>query len=230
MLVARIFFLALTLGWLTTGFWLVNDSTFRLGRVEARGAYYLTADAVNAAVGNSGESVFWVSTVAATDRVLALGVPRSAAIFFRLPDVIVVAVRERTSAYGWKVGSTTFAVSDDGVILGPTDGTDPRVVVDDRRGRTIRPGERVDQSVLREAGYLADTLPPIVGMSASTLQYSDETGVVVAAPNHVRIIFGDDKTLDQKLAALVPTWSAALSHRHPASVLDLRVPARPIIR
>jgi hypothetical protein len=164
------------------------------------------------------------------DRVLGLGVPRDATISYRLPNVVVVAVRERTMEYGWKVGDTTLGVSDDGVILGPTTDTIPRLVVEDRRAIVVRPGDRIDPTVLREADYLALNVPRLISTPSMTIDYADDLGVVVAVPKQATIVIGDDHLLDQKLAALSPVWSAAVSQRPPANVVDLRVPSRPFLR
>jgi cell division septal protein FtsQ len=226
----RILFFFLALAWLGSGYWLVSDPRFRVARVEARGAHYLAPETVNAAVAAQGQSIFQISSRSALDRVLALGIPRDATIIYRLPNVVVVVLRERTSANGWKVGDTTFGISEDGVILGPTDETTQRLVVEDRRGLRVRPGDRVAPAVLHEADYLVQTLPIAISTSPSTIDYSDELGVVIEMPNRTRIIVGDDQKLDQKIAALSPAWRAAVSQNPPASVVDLRVPSRPIIR
>jgi cell division septal protein FtsQ len=228
-LIARFTFVAVALAFAYGGFRLVDGPTFHVARVEVRGAYYLDAGDVQKAANVTGAALFRVSAAETERRVLSLGVPRDVTVSFRLPDVVVVSLKERTAAYLWRIDSTTYAVADDGTVLGRARDVGQRVVVV-ASGPPVKVGDRVNTSVLREASYLAQTFPSVAGFAPNEVRYSEDLGVVVPTKSGIQIIIGDDQQLDRKVAAVPPALSAALAQTKRPSFIDLRVPGRPVLR
>ncbi len=208
---------------------MVDDSAFQVKQVEVRGAYYLNASDVARIAGLVGMPLLRVSTADTERRIMGLQVPRDVTVRFRPPDVAVVVLNERTASYLWSASSIVYAVSDDGVVLGPAKDTGTRVVVVSD-ARAIRPGDRVDPAILREAGYLASVLPTVAGFVPTTIRYSPDLGLVVVGPRNVQIIVGDDRLLEQKVAALAPSLGALPARPGAPPTIDVRVPTRPIVR
>jgi cell division septal protein FtsQ len=229
-LVARLFFLLVALVCLISGYLLSNDGQFRVRHVEVRGAYFLDQATVTLQIGALGLPIWSVSADATKARVLALGVPRDATVTFRLPDTVVVSLRERTSVYSWIVGPTTYAVSGDGVILGPSDGVGSRVTIADLDGASVHLGDRLDPATLREADYFANNLPRFIGVPSVAAEYSRATGLALHLANGIEIVPGDDQFLADKLTAIAEVWSTALAQSPRPRVIDVQVPTRPIIR
>jgi cell division septal protein FtsQ len=226
---ARLFFLVVALACVSGGYWLVGDPRFRVRQVEVRGAYFLDRDSVAQQTGVLGLPIWSVSVDTARARVLALGVARDATVSFRTPDTVVVSLRERTSVYAWVVGPATYGVSEDGVILGPSDGVGQRVAIADLDAAAIHPGDRVDPAILREADYFATNLPRFIGVSSVAAEYSRANGLVLHLASGIEITPGDDQRLSDKLMAIAEIWPAALTQLPRPRVIDVQVPARPVI-
>lgn len=227
--IVRSFFLLLACSLAFAGYWLVTNPSLGVTSIEVRGAYYLKPAEVTRAANVIGTSPFFVSSGPVRERILALGVPRDVSVRFRPPNVVVIAIKERTAAYNWKVDGTTFAVSDDGVILGQT--LDPaQQVVTAAGGSSIKPGDRVDSALLREAAYLSLAVPKVAGFAPGSIAYSKERGLSFQATRGVQIVVGDDQLLEKKVAAVAPALNAALAQAVVPKVIDLRVPSHPIMR
>jgi len=205
-------------------------STFRVKRTEVYGTLLLDPGTVALTAGLVGENPFLGETAAAEKRVLALGVPRSVTVSYRLPDTAVVDVVERRPAYVWKVDPTLYLVADDGTVLGTTQQENGLVTVVDVDRRAVKPGDKVDARALREAAYLIAALPRMSNLSPPYVLYSHGLGIIVPGPDGIQIAIGDDQDLVAKLQALGPTLKAARAHQPRPSLVDVQDPRHPFFR
>jgi cell division septal protein FtsQ len=228
-MIARLFFAATLLVFGYAGYRLLDSATFQVAKVEVRGNYYLDSGVVQKSANVLGANLFGVSTRDVEGRVLALAVPRDVTVTYRLPNLVVISIKERTAAYRWRVGNSTVAVADDGTVLGPVHEVSPQVVVV-ADGPLPNVGDRVDPAMLREATYLFEALPGAAGFSPGEVRYSTDVGIVIPTSVGIQIVVGDDTMIDRKLAAIPPALKAAMAQPKRPTTVDVRVPDRPIIR
>jgi len=209
---------------------LLSDPSFQLSTPDIRGARYLSQSEVVTTADIVGANIFRVSTVSAMSRLMELGIPEDAAINLRLPNKVTIMIDERPAAYLWKSGHATFAVSDDGTVLGPPTTDHPSVLVIDTDARTVVRGQKVDVRLLRTANYLVRTLPSAAGFTPGSVDVSGSIGASVVSPDGITIVIGDDSNLASKVDATGPTLFAARRAEPPATTIDLRFAGHPVFR
>jgi cell division septal protein FtsQ len=209
---------------------LLSDRFFEIDAVEIRGTRYLGQPEVLSTAEIVGVGIFQVSTAAAMGRLMRLGVPEDATISLRLPNKVTIVINERPAAYLWKSGASTFAVSDDGTVLGVATTDHPSVLVIDSDARKVERGEKVDVRVLRAADYIVRTIPAAAGFVPRSVDVTASLGAAVVSPDGITIVIGDDRDLAGKLGAAGPTLFAARQAQPPAAMIDLRFVGHPIYR
>jgi len=205
------------------------DPIFQVRRVDVVGARLLDRSAVLAVAAVDGESVFGLRTNSVENRIVGLGVPIRAVVSVRLPDGVAVTIAERSAAYAWRVGSSTYVVSADGIVLAPGRADHLPIVVDDDR-QPVAVGDRLDVGVLREAAVVTAAFPAATGLSVSFVTYSKELGIAVTTPSGIEVQLGDDQNLPEKLADVAPLLKVASAEKPLPRVIDLRRVRHPLFR
>jgi hypothetical protein len=150
-----------------------------------------------------------------------------------LPDQVAISVVERTPMVAWWLGEEGYLVDAEGVVLGPTTavnevelgdgstGSTLPAITDERTGITLVPGERVDPVDLETVRLLGALTPELLGSRAPALRLSvdDDSGFVLAWPDHWRAVFGHyTRTLlpPERIPAQVQCLAALLTDREDA--------------
>ena len=210
--------------------WLLTDPLFQVARVEVRGARYLSQSTVIQAASVVGTNILRVSTAATRARVMSTGVPEDVLVDLVLPNTVTIVVDERPAAFLWKSGPSTYAVSDDGTVLGVAATDHPAVMVVDVDARPVDVGKPVDVRLLREAAYVMQTIPTAAAFSPGSVDLSATLGVSVVTTDGITVAIGDDTDLPGKLEALGPTLFAARQSRPLPTTIDLRFAGHPVFR
>lgn len=226
---SRLAYAALTVAAAGALYFLSSSALFRIQRVEVIGAHFLDRAAIVQAADVGGRNIFSTSSGAVEDRILRLGVPLRAAVFYLLPDTAVISIVERRPSYLWKVDQTLYLIADDGTVLGPTAVENQRVIVVDLDRRPIEVGQKVDLQVLQAAATVVDALPGILEQPPRYLLHRAETGLIIPASSAPQVILGDDN-LSPKLNILGPVVRAAQTSEPPPTEIDLRLPDHPYFR
>lgn len=209
---------------------LLTDPFFQVAQVEVRGARYLTRSTVIQAADVLGTNIFQISAEATRARVMSTGVPEDVMVYLVLPSTVTIVVDERPTAFLWKSGSSTYAVSDDGTALGLATTDHPSVVVVDLDARPVDAGKPVDVRFLREATYVVRTIPTVAGFIPGSIDVSASLGVSVVTPDGFTVAIGDDTDLPGKLESLGPALFAARQTRPLPTTIDLRFVGHPVFR
>jgi cell division septal protein FtsQ len=178
-----------------------NSSAFAYTDLRLEGATYTDPAAVEDAIDTArGENLFLVRTGPLADAVRSLPTVRDVSVGVRLPDTLVVGLREREPILVWRVGARRYLVDPDGALFARLgDDPPPEVaelpVVEDRRAASagLSIGRRLDPVDLDAATRLASLTPSDVGSEAETLavQVTDANGFVVRGrPLDWAAIFG----------------------------------------
>jgi hypothetical protein len=209
---------------------LLSDHSFEVAHVEVRGVRYLAATQVVNATELVGTSIFRVSSSRAREKIMAMGVPEDVTVQAQLPNTVVISVNERPASYLWKSGTSTYAVSADGTVLGLAATDHPSVLLVDDDVRTIEIGKAVDIRALREADYVLRTMPIVAGFTPQSVNYSAALGIAVVSPDGFNIVIGDDQDLAVKLQEAGPALFAARQAHPSPTTIDLRFAGHPFYR
>lgn len=134
------------------------------------------------------------------ERIRELPTVRSVDVSVRLPDTVVVRLRERTSILVWQVGARRYLVDVDGQLFArladaPPEAAADLPVVEDRRAASVglAVGRAIDRVDLDAATRLASLLPADVGSEAEALHVyvSDANGFTIRTrPSSWQAVFG----------------------------------------
>jgi Cell division protein FtsQ/DivIB, C-terminal len=98
--------------------------------------------------------------------------------------------------------------------------------VTDTSGREIRPGDRIDQRALLAARELVRAFPA-AGAQVVEVEYSAQ-GLVLVTDGGWRVLFGEARDLNDKLASFVAVRDLARQQSLAISFVDLRPKDRPV--
>lgn len=157
-----------------------------------------------------------------------------ATIHLRLPDMVVVAIQERTPAAIWDTGTQQLLVNAEGLVFRdahPPGGTTPGLegargwaflpTLHAPAGPSARVGERVDQGAVQIAAKVADRLDELA-LGAARLEYQPAAGVSVVAPGSYRVALGGPDHLEAKLRAYEAIREHLRLTRTSAQIIDVR--------
>jgi POTRA domain-containing FtsQ-type protein len=178
-----------------------NSTAFEARTITVEGTVLTDAASVSAAVEEvRGQNLFTLLTRPLEDRVRRIPTVRGATISVRLPDTLVVRVRERTAILVWQLGARRYLVDADGRLFAivpeaPSASIGPLPVIDDRRAGSVglSVGLQVDPVDLDAATRLGSLAPADVGSQATGLavSVSDASGFTVRSrPTSWQAVFG----------------------------------------
>lgn len=177
------------------------SSAFDAARFEVQGAVFTDPGAAEAAVTAArGANLFRLETAPLEVELEALPTIERASVSVRLPDTLVIDLREREPVLVWKVGAREYLADAQGNLFGrlgeePPDVAADLPVIDDRRAASagLSVGTRLNAQDVDAATRLASLVPADVGSAADALlvRVTDENGFVIRAdPQGWTAIFG----------------------------------------
>jgi len=218
--------------------WALQSDTFRLREVSISGASPAVQQAVEDAVAPScaeqwpgyvecppdrlGPSTLTMNTADLMRQLKTIPLVKSATVRTLLPNRLEIAVTERRPEAVWLVGSETYRVADDGMVIdrGSTDGL--KVAIGQVGGDPKKPGDTVDMSIVKGAELLQERLPTEAGIPPKRIQYSPDDGLAVIADQDMIAMFGPPKDLDLKMAELQRIVQLAKDKKATLAFVDLR--------
>ncbi len=199
--------------------WFAIDTRFYAFEVEITGTRLVDAQAVAQASGLEGYSVFHIDTAAAAERIRTLvpGVER-ASVTCRLPDRLVIQVRESDVRFAWESGNRAFLVDRAGHVLQASNGTFTDLLqVRDLDAQPVEVGDTVDVAVLDTVEQLHGLMPEV-----RNFEYSQDVGVSLFDVRGWRIQFGDAEALPEKVASLNVLLQQISKRGEAVRLIDLR--------
>ena len=210
------------LGWLLVWFFVSNR--FYVNHVVVEGNQRVSDEAVVAASGVYGYSIFWVNPGKVAEEITASLPPiRTVRVRYGLPNVVRLAVEEQGKHIMWLVGDQRYWVDDDGILHRAQGGDDPYLIV-----RDTRPGvrEQVDIDAVVAARQLTQLLPEL-----KAIEYAPSTGLRFTHARGWTVYLGKGSDMAPRVQAL-----RAIERRFAdegavqPSVVDVRFPANPYYR
>ena len=191
-----------------------NSSAFEFTAMRLEGASYTAAADVNGVLDRArGENLFRLDTGPLEDELGSFPTVLSATVAVRLPDTLLVDLKERVANIIWRVGERRYLVDVEGTLFARLGDTPPAKaarlpVIDDLRAASpgLSVGRRLDAGDLDAATRLASLLPGDVGSEAEGLdvQVGDANGFVLRSrPASWTAIFGF-YTASLRTPAIVP--------------------------
>ncbi|HEX5939549.1 MAG TPA: FtsQ-type POTRA domain-containing protein [Dehalococcoidia bacterium] len=211
---------------------LYNSSMFEVKDIDVTGQANLNRDVVVELSEAGGVNLFTVRLGKVEERLEQNPYIESATVTRDWPDGIDITIVERQPVGVWQVGSQSFLVDHEGFVLGALVGDPPRetlpIVAIDAAVPT--PGERIDADALALVPDLMTAVPRTTGERILSFEYSSVEGLTAITESGVRIVFGDSKDYEYKLAALGGVFNEARGQALPFSVIDLRFGESPALR
>jgi hypothetical protein len=178
-----------------------NSTAFSYAHVDLEGAAFTDpAAVVSSLVAARGQNLFHLVTGPLEAAIETLPTVRSANVSVRLPDTLVVRVRERTAILVWRVGARRYLVDTEGRLFArlgedAPPGVADLPVVEDRRAASagLSVGRSIEPIDLDAATRLASLVPADVGSEAEGLlvHVNDANGYVVRTrPAGWQAVFG----------------------------------------
>jgi cell division protein FtsQ len=139
-----------------------------------------------------------------------------------LPNRLSIEVTERQPEFAWLVGSDTYRVAADGIVIdrGVADGLKLRI--GQVGGEAVKPGDQVDPNVIEGAELLQDHLAADFGITPRRIQYSPSDGLAVVGDQEMIAMFGPPQDLNLKMAELQRIVELAKGQKRPLAFVDLR--------
>jgi cell division septal protein FtsQ len=209
---------------------LLSSDLFTVSRVSIIGSHRLSQEQVVEQTALTGRNIFTLNTQQVRMTTAAISpIMQDVTLEYRLPDEVVVTVRERTSFMAWQFGDKLFDVSADGVILGAWEGQEPQSKVI-TTAHTPAPGDKVDPSVLELVFTLQHDLPATLGLTPKEFHYSESQGIKVVTGNGLEILIGSSDAWAEKLGALAALLEESTANNRQIEFIDIRFKDRPYFR
>ncbi|MEX2237523.1 MAG: FtsQ-type POTRA domain-containing protein [Dehalococcoidia bacterium] len=211
---------------------LFNSSLFKVSKVEVRGVSSLNALVIAELAEAEGQNIFTLRLHEVERKLERNPYVRSATAKRVWPNGLQITIDERVPVGVWQVGEQRYLVDGEGFVLAvllgePPPGTAPILALD----TTIpAPGELVDSDALSLITDLQASVPRETGELVASFEYSLQTGLTAITTSGVRVIFGDSKDYEFKLASLGGVFKEARTQGLPFTVIDLRFGESPALR
>ncbi|MEJ7695475.1 MAG: FtsQ-type POTRA domain-containing protein [Candidatus Limnocylindrales bacterium] len=168
-----------------------HSSAFTFTRVDLRGAAFTDTAAVDALLVDARQrNLFVLSTRPLVERLRTLPTVANAAVTVRLPNALVVSLKEREAILVWRVGERRYLADPEGNLFARMDGdvvpeeVAALPVVEDRRAASagLSIGRRLEAVDRDAATRLASLRPSDVGSASARLQVVDHGRERVPGP------------------------------------------------
>jgi hypothetical protein len=134
-----------------------------------------------------------------------------------------IRIREQDVHFVWHTMGTTFLVDGEGRVLKVNHGAhEGLILVHDLDDRPLEAGDQVDRVALNAASRLHSLLPEV-----TAFEYSRARGVSLLDPRGWRIYFGDDQSLEEKVANMHAVLQKVASRGGSVKYIDVRFVGSP---
>ncbi|GAV25746.1 cell division protein FtsQ [Carboxydothermus islandicus] len=186
---------------LTSGYLFLRSSFFDLKKIDIRCAEQNKGEYAKAVISLKGVNLFAINDKEIEDKLLAYPKVKTVSIKRKYPDTLVIFVNERRPFIALPQNNQKVAVlADDFTVIDLIDpGSLDLPVVVGFEGNTLKPGEKVSAEKLEPIKRYLQAMNLEQKELLSTFKYDSEEGVVGYTKNGVKLIFGDDRDVQQKL-------------------------------
>jgi cell division protein FtsQ len=200
----------------------------RVQNVEIVGATTVDPSRIEQLAALAGDSMFRLDLASVQDRIAYLPMVKSVEISRGWPQTVRIQITERTPWGVWQVGSDSYVIDSDGVVLPDDKAPDNAPVIKDL-GNPVRliAGDHVDLDAVRLTQQLVEQLPNALQLSIAALEYNPANGLTVTTDAGYRVVVGDSQNMEYKLAVWQAIEGKLGRDEMAGHVLDLRFGDRP---
>jgi cell division septal protein FtsQ len=204
--------------------WFFVSNRFYVNQITIEGNQRVSGEAIAAASGVYGYSVFWVKPHQVAQSIIeALPPIRDVRVRYGLPNVVHLTVEEQGKQVMWLIGNQRYWVDDGGNLHPAQGGDDPSLTVRDTRPRGV---EQVDVEAVAAARQLTQLLPEL-----DVVEYAPSTGLRFTHARGWTVYLGKGADMGPRVQALrtIERRFADENVEQP-SVVDVRFPESPYYR
>ena len=184
-----------------------------------------------------GNNIFLLNTDRVARELATIPSVLSVQVVPRLPNTVEIDIVERVPIATWRTPAGAYLVDEQGFALAPAADGQPgqpgqplpagqQMIVTDTTGRDVHLGDRVDQRALLAARELIKAFPA-AGAQVTQVEYSPQ-GLVLVTDGGWRVLFGEARDLNAKLASFVAIHDLARQQSLAITFVDLRPKDRPV--
>jgi cell division septal protein FtsQ len=204
--------------------WFFVSDRFYVNQIVVDGNQRVSTEAIVAASGIHGYSIFWVNAREVVNSVTAALPPiRQVRIRYGLPNVVILTVEEQGDQVMWMVAGKRYWVDDGGQFHPAQGGDEPKLLV-----RDIRPGlpTEVDTDAIIAARQLTNLLPEL-----TEIAYAPVKGLHFVHTEGWILYLGTGSDMTRKVNVLraIERQLSSPGTQQP-SLVDIRYPETPYYR
>lgn len=206
-----------------------NTPVLKVTQVQITGAQTLDVARTRAALRLEGTNILSIDAPMIEKTLRQQPVVKAVHIRRQWPNQVVVEITERRPYAFWQTPEGIYAVDEEGFVIteSPAPGALPAIVTEEGG---VRVGARVPQGALGLVKELARRMPLEAGVKPQQFEYSSGKGLIVATDQGWKAVFGDERDIDFKLAALAAVLRTASERKIQFQYIDLRYGERPYLR
>jgi len=201
------------------------NAGFRVHAAQIRGATRVGTEEIYLASAVDGRSLFQLRPAAVAAQVRKTPGVAWVGVHLRLPDQVIIDVREHEPWVAWKVVTDTIWLAADGVTRVPLAGPPPALTLVDEAGAAMDGTGRLKSYVLASLKTLNAARPTL-----AEIHYGRQEGLFYRAPEGWTVYLGDTGQMSPKLALLQAVQSDPIIRSKRPEVIDLRFDGRAELR
>ena len=172
------------------------DDRFYITEAEITGNSLLSAEEILSGTGCANWNVFWVDDRQVKANLSAIPTIRNVRVRSGLPARLIIDVEERVPQIVWQASNGRFLVDDAGKVLKRTDEIEDMIVIRDRDGANLKPGQTLP---IANAIESAQVLQALLG-DIRLFGYTAEKGIILDSHEGYQVYFGEGGDLALKVA------------------------------
>jgi len=203
------------------------DPRFRVSKVVVEGANLVRETEIARVLDVMDTNVFRVNTRELATRLESeFGLIEHAFIRCRLPDQVLLALKEREAVAVWESGGRHWWIGHQGKVLGETADTGGLVVIQDAEGIAPQPQEHIVGVPWELAQEMREAIPAI-----QAFEYTSQEGLVLyVTANEWPIYLGHEGDAQVKTALMWALVDELMAQGIAVAYIDLRNDYRPVYK
>ncbi len=201
--------------------YLFISDAFYVYEAVVRGSSLVSAEEIYQGSEVKGYSIFFIDPQQVEEAIGNLPDIRQAKVQVRLPDQMIVEVRERQAQVIWETGQERYGVDEEGSVL-PLRGEEPPILIRDLDATPRQPGEHIDLEILTAAQIYNNLLPEV-----RDFDYSGRHGLSLVNEHGWRIYLGSGESAAAKIALMKTLVQRLVAQGTIIEFIDLRFQGSP---
>ena len=219
---------------------IITLPVFKIQKVEVTGARLLSPESIIKLAGIPiGENIFMTRFNPALNRIRSISAVFEVKISRRLPDTVLITVKERKEAAVTVIDDQSVLVDEEGVILNPQkpeaipielpDISNLPVIVGVKK-EWIQDGARLKGDVGESAARLLSEFKNYVSPHRLEIDLTDSENIILIFDDTLRVKFGDAFKIDLKFREFEAIYKKLKDKKDSIEYIDVRYPGFPAVK